>query len=187
MVKEYIASDRYENLKLLQRNLQENGLISPPTSPKQRKRELATTSEESVISTSTSTDIRSLKYKGKGKETKENPSQKGKGKVNIEEIDWEVVSKNRQRRLNDLFKYNVKEKVKDMDGVEKTERTDLDLHLDLILAVDCIYNESLVIPLIDTFCEYAKRGKTVVWVAVELRSSDVVSGSSEPHLELSKV
>lgn len=47
---------------------------------------------------------------------------------------------------------------------------------DLILAVDCIYNESLGKPLVDTFAKFCQgEGKTMVWVVVELRSSDVVS------------
>ncbi len=49
---------------------------------------------------------------------------------------------------------------------------------DLVLAVDCIYNENLVQPLVDTLHAYCPRGgKTIVWVVVELRSSDVVSPS----------
>jgi predicted nicotinamide N-methyase len=47
---------------------------------------------------------------------------------------------------------------------------------DLILAVDCIYNEYLASPLVDTLSYYCPNGsKTVVLVVVELRSPDVVS------------
>lgn len=53
---------------------------------------------------------------------------------------------------------------------------------DLILAVDCIFNESLVQPLVDTFAKYCQNGgKTMVWVVIELRSSDVVSLLSRPN------
>lgn len=45
---------------------------------------------------------------------------------------------------------------------------------DLVLCVDCIYNEHLVKPLVDTLAT-AGQGGAVVWVVAELRSSDVVS------------
>lgn len=94
---EFVASDRYENLRLLQRNLELN-----------------------------------------------RPAREGKA-VTIEEIDW-----------------------KDRGKVQST--------YDLVLAVDCIYNEDLVQPLVSTLGKYCPVGsKTVVWVVVELRSSDVVS------------
>ena len=49
---------------------------------------------------------------------------------------------------------------------------------DLILCVDCIFNEHLIQPLVDTLAEYCpKGGKTVVWIVAELRSSEVVSQS----------
>lgn len=59
-------------------------------------------------------------------------------------------------------------------GVVTTDHYEGKYQYDLILAVDCIYNESLVGPLVDTIAEYAACG-AVVWVVVELRSSDVVS------------
>jgi predicted nicotinamide N-methyase len=46
--------------------------------------------------------------------------------------------------------------------------------VDLVLAVDCIYNEALVQPLVDTLAATCSRG-AIAWVVVELRSSDVVS------------
>lgn len=53
---------------------------------------------------------------------------------------------------------------------------------DMVLAVDCIYNDYLVQPLIDTFAFYCPRGgKTVVWVVVELRSPEVVSSVLALH------
>ena len=51
---------------------------------------------------------------------------------------------------------------------------------DLILAVDCIYNESLVIPLVNTINRYMSPS-TIAWVVVELRSSDVVSRPNSLH------
>ncbi|KAL1408709.1 Ribosomal protein lysine methyltransferase [Vanrija albida] len=45
---------------------------------------------------------------------------------------------------------------------------------DLVIAVDCIYNESLVAPLVDTLAVLCARG-AVAWVVVELRSSDVLT------------
>lgn len=50
---------------------------------------------------------------------------------------------------------------------------------DLVIAVDCIYNESLVGPLVDTLAALCAEG-AVAWVVVELRSSDVVSVVSVP-------
>ncbi|RSH80770.1 hypothetical protein EHS25_007106 [Saitozyma podzolica] len=46
----------------------------------------------------------------------------------------------------------------------------------LILAVDCIYNEHLIRPLVDTLEHYCRPGSgAVVWVVVELRSADVLT------------
>ncbi|WOO82523.1 Diaminohydroxyphosphoribosylamino-pyrimidine deaminase [Vanrija pseudolonga] len=45
---------------------------------------------------------------------------------------------------------------------------------DLVIAVDCIYNESLVGPLVDTLAALCADG-AVAWVVVELRSSDVLT------------
>jgi len=46
--------------------------------------------------------------------------------------------------------------------------------LDLILAVDCIYNPSLLPPLVETIDFLASPGKTAVLVVIELRQEDVV-------------
>jgi hypothetical protein len=49
---------------------------------------------------------------------------------------------------------------------------------DLILAVDCVFNEALAIPLINAMNRYCRVGSlTMALVVVELRSSDVVSVS----------
>jgi predicted nicotinamide N-methyase len=45
---------------------------------------------------------------------------------------------------------------------------------DLVLGVDCIYNEHLVQPLVDTLAAACARG-AVAWVVVEKRSPEVVS------------
>ena len=45
---------------------------------------------------------------------------------------------------------------------------------DLILAVDCVYNPSLIPPLLTTIDLYAIPGRTVVLVVMELRDEDVV-------------
>jgi hypothetical protein len=46
--------------------------------------------------------------------------------------------------------------------------------LDLILAVDCIYNPALLPALVETIDFLTTPGKTVVLVVVELRQEDVV-------------
>jgi len=98
----WTATDQYDNLKLIQRNLRENRL---------------------------------------------------EDKVRVKEVDWfQSLQKTNQREERDEY--------------------------DLILAIDCIYNEALIKPLVATFDRYAIRGRTLVWVVIELRSSDVVSDYS---------
>lgn len=46
---------------------------------------------------------------------------------------------------------------------------------DLVVAVDCIYNEALIPPFLSTLDYYTTRGKTIAMVVCELRSADVVS------------
>ena len=46
--------------------------------------------------------------------------------------------------------------------------------MDLILAVDCIYNPSLLPALVETIDFLTTPGKTAVLVVVELRQEDVV-------------
>ena len=49
---------------------------------------------------------------------------------------------------------------------------------DLILAVDCVFNDALALPLINTMNRYCRTGShTAALVVVELRSPDVVSVS----------
>lgn len=46
---------------------------------------------------------------------------------------------------------------------------------DLVVAVDCIYNEALIPPFVSTLEYHTTKGKTIALVVCELRSSDVVS------------
>jgi hypothetical protein len=82
-------------------------------------------------------------------------------KVHLEEQDWVEISDSMKRR----------ESMGSAHAASHPCQT-----YDLILAVDCIYNEYLVRPFIDTLSYYCQPGSsTVVLVVVELRSSDVVS------------
>lgn len=76
----------------------------------------------------------------------------------IEPLDWVEVSTARRRAESRGTTYL------------------LDYTPDLVLAVDCIYNEHLVQPLVDTLSVACSKG-AIAWVVVELRSSDVVSSS----------
>lgn len=116
----YTASDRLENLKLVQRNIALNA-AQPTVKTGSRVPRLDKTSAATV---------------------------------HLEEIDWEAVSKRRKQESS---------RSPNADGY------------DLVIAVDCIYNENLVQPLVDTLAHYCPPGsKTVAWVVAELRSSDVV-------------
>ena len=55
-------------------------------------------------------------------------------------------------------------------GLQSPEGGDIDL----ILAVDCIYNSALVPPLLTTIDHYASPDKTWVMVVMELRDEDVL-------------
>ena len=80
-------------------------------------------------------------------------TEEGEGsRVSMEEIDW--------------F---------DMSAERKCD-TDNQEGYDLILAVDCVFNEALAGPLVNTLTRYCRTGSgTIALVVVELRSSDVVS------------
>ena len=106
---QWTATDQYDNLKLISRNLRENGL-------------------EDV--------------------------------VRVKEVDW--------FRSLDKPTTTVRSG-SDGEGLGGEEG------YDLVLAIDCIYNEALIKPLVATFDRYAMKGRTLVWVVIELRSSDVVS------------
>ncbi|WWD08174.1 hypothetical protein V865_006285 [Kwoniella europaea PYCC6329] len=155
----YTSSDRLENLKLVKKNCEINGIGI----------------EDGSVSLVSNIE----KDKDKEKENrllkvKPNENKSGQGhskmttipeirpKVNLEEIDWIAISQERKSHP---------ERWPSSPTQEKAE-------YDLILAVDCIYNEYLVQPLIDALAKYCKKGKgegNVVWVVVELRSSDVLT------------
>ncbi len=95
----YTASDRLENLKLVQRNL---ALNAAQPSVKAGPRALQQETTAASI-------------------------------VHLEEVDWEAVSKRRRQ------------------GALSISNAD---QYELIIAVDCIYNENLVQPLVDTLAHY---------------------------------
>ncbi|KAK1924505.1 hypothetical protein DB88DRAFT_490695 [Papiliotrema laurentii] len=172
---EYTASDRLENLKLVHRNLELNGL-APRSS--------------SLPSPSASTG--KSKRKDPGKAAGVIATQR----TVLEEIDWVAVSNQRLRAearsptktlrplpssptlaKTPLSPHRAARSLSghiDSSGGDKGDiRSD---EYDLVLAVDCIYNENLVKPLVDTLNAYCPPGgNTVVWVVVELRSSDVLT------------
>lgn len=123
---EYVASDRYENLRLLHRNIELN-------SAARTTRPVGSAPAPAPATTSTSTPA---------------PTR-----IAVEEVDW-----------------------LDKAPLKPNSNTDTPARpYDLILAVDCIFNEELVKPLVATLGKYCGIGSTTVaWVVVELRSSDVV-------------
>lgn len=109
----YTATDLYDNLRLVSRNLELNRRDHARPPP--------------------------------GKEVK------------LEELDWVAVSKDTER-------------------MHPGSRTRENGEYDLVIAVDCIYNEYLVKPFVDTLSSVCPAGRsTIVLVVVELRSADVVS------------
>nr|XP_031858685.1 uncharacterized protein CI109_005920 [Kwoniella shandongensis]KAA5525757.1 hypothetical protein CI109_005920 [Kwoniella shandongensis] len=133
----YTASDRMENLKLVKRNLDLNGLGAAGQVP----------------------EIGDSHKKDKGPKGGKGQSET-KATVRLEEVDWIAVSEETKRHRTNSHTH---------DGEEETK-------YDMILAVDCIYNEHLIQPLVDTLARYCPvGGKTVVCVVVELRSADVLT------------
>lgn len=114
LVSQWTASDQFDNLKLIQRNVRQNGVAT-----------------EGVV-----------------------------GQVEVEEVDWVACER-------------------DMDagktGGTLTGEEGRASDYDLVLAVDCIYNEALTRPLARTLTRYTTPGRTACLVVAELRSSDVVS------------
>ncbi|WVF70393.1 hypothetical protein IAT40_005183 [Kwoniella sp. CBS 6097] len=146
----YTASDRLENLKLVKRNLEINGI---PVGEGGSNIQHSGSQEGTGGGTPSNIISKTTKGVPKGK------SIVAKKAVNLEEIDWVAVSQERNRHP-----------CRD----QEQERTDP--QYDLVLAVDCIYNEHLVQPLVDTLARYCPRGgRSVVWVVVELRSADVLT------------
>lgn len=75
-------------------------------------------------------------------------------KISVDDIDWLELHNTSIYRRNKFFKLNGNPIV------------------DLILAVDCIYNPSFIAPLLSTINHFAV-SSTLVLVVLELRSSDV--------------
>lgn len=119
----YTATDRRENLKLVQRNVANNALVAIKAATKALggERQPATT----------------------------------------DELDWEQISAARARAQAKGEAYALPASSPGADA-------------DLVLGVDCIYNEHLVQPLVDTLAAACARG-AVAWVVVEKRSPEVVS------------
>lgn len=163
---EYTASDRLENLKLVSRNLELNAV---EVDVKGRAAEVV------------------VPKRGKTKESgKKGTKEKVQSKVLLDEIDWVTVSEGRRRQGGRSPEARLKTLGSPLQSNVSVEDPAVQSHVkedgksvegyDLILAVDCIYNENLVLPLVHTLAQYCPRGgKTVIWVVVELRSSDVVS------------
>ncbi|CAK9779321.1 hypothetical protein CC85DRAFT_289437 [Cutaneotrichosporon oleaginosum] len=120
---EYTATDRRENLKLVQRNVANNASAT-------------------------------VKIASKILDGNRSPAT-------TEELDWEQVSAARARAQVKGETYALPAGSPGADA-------------DLVLGVDCIYNEHLVQPLVDTLAAACSRG-AVAWVVVEKRSPEVVS------------
>jgi len=169
----YTASDRLENLHLVARNLQLNSVrVEAPGATKDAIHAKGTGRNASKILPASDARLHSA--------------------VRLEEIDWLEVSKEREiarRRAlqqmvpptSGLARSSLQREPESRASPShkglphKNENDDPDA-FDLVLAVDCIYNENLIAPLVDTFAKYTRAGgETLVWVVVELRSSDVVS------------
>jgi SAM-dependent methyltransferase len=93
-------------------------------------------------------------------------------------VNLRLSSKNLQ--LNDIaIKQNTTDAgdgvvLAEIDWFDRSSRV-LDMSHDLILAVDCVYNEALAGPLVETMSRHCRAGsETIALVIVELRSSDVV-------------
>ncbi|ORX36948.1 hypothetical protein BD324DRAFT_479323 [Kockovaella imperatae] len=152
---QFTASDRWENLKLIKRNLElnkvkardldEGGQRSPTSLKSTRKPSLAR---------HTSHDRHKFQDDSNG------GSQAKHDQILLEEIDWLAISQERKS---------------DQKSSSQAQARPMPAY-DLILCVDCIFNEHLAQPLVDTLVKYCpKGGQTIVWVIVELRSSDVLS------------
>lgn len=113
--------------------------------------------------------------------------------VTIEEIDWlQVETVWEKTRSSHLHRANHGD---DQSG-QNLKRSS---HYDLILAVDCLYNESLTLPLIRTIDHFSHAGDeedpsssssskksspTLVLIVSELRSDEVLTGFLRDWLEL---
>ncbi|OCF40230.1 hypothetical protein I317_05987 [Kwoniella heveanensis CBS 569] len=165
----YTASDRLENLRLVKRNLELNG-IPIGDGGSASKVQASQAGEEGGATTLSSSGFSS----GGGLKAQKSKAMAGvatKKAVHLEEIDWVAISHERNNRQSQSQSRSQEQDYGHPRGDESDPGT-----YDLLLAVDCIYNEHLVQPLVNTLARYCPRGgKTVVWVVVELRSADVLT------------
>ncbi|KAG8832582.1 hypothetical protein FRC17_001093 [Serendipita sp. 399] len=96
------------------------------------------------------------------------------GKLNATPLDWNTVHEctpAARRRLFPLSDFGPTGS--DLAGVgDKEER--IDDGIDLIVAVDCVYNPSLIPPLLTTIDHFSSSNKTITLVVMELRDDEVV-------------
>ncbi|KAJ9106796.1 hypothetical protein QFC20_003980 [Naganishia adeliensis] len=89
--------------------------------------------------------------------------------VHVEEVDWMDIHakwiKGKQGRNEALWGFS------NANGVGED--------YDLVVAVDCIYNEALIPPFLSTLEYYTTKGKTIALIACELRSADVMTAFLE--------
>ncbi|KAJ9107320.1 hypothetical protein QFC21_000770 [Naganishia friedmannii] len=86
--------------------------------------------------------------------------------LQVEEVDWADVH---ERWVKGNGKASYAKEINDNNRADTREQ------YDLIVAVDCIYNEALIPPFVSTLEYYTAKGKTVVLVVCELRSVEVVT------------
>ena len=160
----YVASDRQENLRLLWRNLELNGRVQPlspssstvplPVSPTRRKATLPGGPGKGGKKVDADTGHSAHAPPGPHRATGSASISGGQQAYNVqvEEVDWMEIAKARKPvPLGEGEAY------------------------DLVLAVDCIFNESLCGPLVSALGRYVPvGGKGLALVVVELRSADVV-------------
>ncbi|KZS94571.1 hypothetical protein SISNIDRAFT_549120 [Sistotremastrum niveocremeum HHB9708] len=94
---------------------------------------------------------------GGSKHTHTPPNLNTNRRVSIESCDWIALHQTPESSRHRYFTLTNSDTV------------------DLLIAVDCIYNPALVPPLVSTLNHYANPGHTAVLVMVELRAEDVIS------------
>jgi predicted nicotinamide N-methyase len=171
LVRDFTASDQFDNLALVKRNLELNGVKVVHGSKGDSVDGVEVAEDRHKDKTKKQSQSQSKdKLAGGSRYQTPHPDFESIGellRVRLEEIDWVSVSRDRQTRRSKSISAR---------SLTPHELPDTDRY-DLILAIDCIYNENLIQPLVDTFSYYtSSSGKTLVWVICELRSSEVVSG-----------
>jgi hypothetical protein len=92
-----------------------------------------------------------------------------KERLVAEPLNWVDVYECPPTSRYRLFSRNIYGMPKDLDL-----NGNPDSGVDLILAVDCVYNPALILPLLTTIDLFAAPGRTTVLVVMELRDEDVV-------------